>query len=73
MQGKGKNAAAGLANLLGRDAQEMTQEEDDAHWADLHTRSPHHKGKGKNAAGGRGNLAKREPEAHHKGKGKKNN
>jgi hypothetical protein len=70
---KGKGKAAGgaggaLANLLGRDAQEMTQEEDDAHWADLHTRDPHHKGKGKNAAAGLAGLLGRDP--HHKGKGK---
>ena len=46
----------------GRDAQELTQEEDDAHWADLHTRSPHHKGKGGNAggAGGRGKVSGRD-------------
>ncbi|KAJ4364701.1 hypothetical protein N0V83_009298 [Neocucurbitaria cava] len=45
---------------------ELTDAEDDAHWADLHVRDPepHHKGKGKK-------NQRREPEPHHKGKGKK--
>ena len=42
-----RRGQSGLAKLFGRDAQEMTQEEDDA---DLYTRSPHHKGKGKKNA-----------------------
>ncbi|KAI8941718.1 hypothetical protein NX059_002925 [Plenodomus lindquistii] len=67
-RGKGK-AAGGLGGLgalgaLGgfgqnkRREEELTQAEDDAHWADLHTGdlvARHHRGKGK-AAGGLGGL-----------------